>query len=1081
MKERLTLPHGAKIFCSVSRRINKVSLWGQTLVPLNTLSLIIRKIFFCLVLIIPLYAPSSFAVPSSQQDIITLQLRWYHQFQFAGYYAAIEKGFYREEGLEVKLRHGDPQHQPVSEVLSGEAQYAVGNSEVLFRRLQGEPLIALASIFQHSPSVLITLKSSNIRSVHDLIGKKVMFANKNEDADLLTMLLNEGVALSQLDIIPSSYQLDDLISGKVDAFNSYSTNEPYFLKQLNIEYNIIDPVSYSVDFYSDIFFTSESELRNNPKRVEAMLRATLKGWHYAMEHPEEIIELLKTKYEVEKSRDHLRFEAEEMRKLIFPKLIQIGHMNPERWQHMAETFIKAGLVADDTHLDGFIYDNRPKGLPNWVLSVLLIAFILVLLTSSIIFYLHRFNLRLTLAQKTLQESEERFKALSAATYGGIVIHDKGLILECNDSLSDITGFSYSELIGMNGLELIAPEHLNTVLENIQNGYGDSYEVEGIRKDGSNYPLAIKGKNIRYRDADARVIEFLDITERKKTEEQLKLAASVFTHAREGIMITDPRGMIIDVNDTFSQITGYSREEVLGKNPRLLNSGQHSKEFYADMWSSLEENKQWSGEIWNRHKSGKLFAELVTIGAVSNISGETQNYVALFSDITPMKNHQQQLEHIAHYDILTNLPNRMLLADRLQHEMRQSDRHGRSLAVAYLDLDGFKTINDSYGHDVGDELLIQLSTLMNNSLREGDTLARIGGDEFVAVLADIEEANDFTIILDRLLQAAMSPISVKNHLLQVSTSIGVTLYPQDGVDADQLMRHADQAMYIAKQTGKNRYHLFDIHKDKTIQTQRETVEHIKLGLKRQEFVLYYQPQVNMKTGAVVGSEALIRWQHPKRGLLYPNDFLPVIDNHPVSVELGEWVIDTVLNQIAQWCTAGVEIPVSVNIDPFQLQQQEFTEKLLASLAKQPRVKPSLLQLEVLESSALGDITDVLTTMKSCIESGVSFALDDFGTGFSSLTYLKRLPVERLKIDRVFVSDMLVDPDDRAIVMSVIGLATAFNHQVIAEGVESIAHGTQLLSMGCELAQGYAIARPMLAEKLPMWMERWEPDEAWSKEC
>jgi ABC-type nitrate/sulfonate/bicarbonate transport system substrate-binding protein len=264
------------------------------------------------------------AAPAGQEDIVDLQLRWHHQFQFAGYYAAVEKGFYKEEGLQVRLHAGDPEHQPVSEVLSGRAQYAEGNSEVLYQRLQGQPLVALAVIFQHSPSVLLTLKSSEISSVHDLIGKNVMLANSDEDADFLTMLLNEGISFSQLNIIPSSYQLDDLISGKVAAFNSYTTNEPYFLKLQNIAYNIIDPGSYRVDFYSDILFTSEAELRDHPKRVEALRRATLKGWRYAMDNPEEIIDLLITKYQVDKTRDHLRFEAAEMRKLIFPDLIEIG-------------------------------------------------------------------------------------------------------------------------------------------------------------------------------------------------------------------------------------------------------------------------------------------------------------------------------------------------------------------------------------------------------------------------------------------------------------------------------------------------------------------------------------------------------------------------------------------------------------------------------------------------------------------------------------------------------------------------------------------------------------------------------------
>ena len=1065
--------------------VNKMFFAPKEALSNRSLRSITGTVFLSCLVTLFLAIPASFAQQTPHEapqkalakDTVTIQLRWHHQFQFAGYYAAIEKGFYADEGLDVKVRSGDPEHQPVSEVLSGRAQYAEGNSEVLHKRLQGEPLVALASIFQHSPSVLLTLKSSGIRSIHDLMGKKVMLANSNEDADFLTMFLNEGIAFSQLDITPSSYNLNDLITGKVDAFNSYITNEPYFLKQHNIRYNVIEPISYRVDFYSDIFFTSEEELNNHPKRVQAMLRATLKGWRYAMDNPEEIIELLKSKYNVTKTRDHLRFEAAEMRKLIFPDLIQIGHMNPDRWQHMTDTFIKAGLIKDDAYFDGFIYNPSNSSLPAWVSILLLVSIILVLLASSVIYYLHRFNRRLAMAQTTLMQSEERFKALSEATFAGIAIHDKGVILECNSGISDITGYSYDELIGMNGLELVAEESVPTVLENLKTSYTGSYEVLGKRKNGTQFWLEMKGKDIVYRGAYARVVGFSDISDSKAAEDQLKLAASVFTHAREAIMITDANGILIEVNDTFTQITGYGREEVLGRSPSILKSGQHDKAFYQAMWASLLATGQWSGELWNRHKNGALFAELLTISAVKTDDGKIQNYVALFSDITPMKHHQQQLEHIAHYDLLTNLPNRMLLAERLSHSMAQSKEQGQSLAVAYLDLDGFKAINDTYGHDVGDELLIELAQLMNSALREDDTLARIGGDEFVAVLPSLDNMSDYKLVLDRLLKAAMDPVLIGGRTLQVSTSIGVTLYPQDGADADQLMRHADQAMYIAKQTGKNRYHLFDIHKDKSIQNQHETIERIKQGLEQGEFELYCQPKVNMKTGVMIGAEALIRWQHPEQGLLLPDDFLPVIDSHAISVEVGEWVIDSALDLLVEWQSLGLDFPISVNIDAFQLLQPGFVEKLSTALAKRPMLKANSLELEILETSALGDITEVLKIMKACIDIGVYFALDDFGTGFSSLTYLKRLPVKQLKIDQSFVIDMLDNPEDCAIVMGVIGLAFAFKRQVIAEGVESVEHGVQLLEMGCEIAQGFGIARPMPAKELPKWLETWEPDATW----
>lgn len=352
------------------------------------------------------------------EEVVNLQLRWHHQFQFAGYYAAVEKGFYAEEGLEVRLHSGDPAHQPVPEVLAGHAEYAEGNSEVLYQRLLGKPLVALAAIFQHSPSVLLTRRDSGIASVHDLIGKKVMLMNMTEDADFLTMFQSEGVSLSQISVMPSSYDINDLASGKVDAFNSYSTNEPYFLKQHNIPYNIIDPGNYRIDFYSDILFTSEAELRDHPKRVEAMRRATLKGWRYAMDHPDDIIDLLVDKYHVEKSRDHLAFEAAEMRKLIFPDLIEIGHMNPGRWQHMADSFVKAGLITPNYSLDGFIYDPNPKAVPEWAMPALATVLVILSALSSVAYYLHRLNRRLANAQATLGESEERLRlALGAANQG----------------------------------------------------------------------------------------------------------------------------------------------------------------------------------------------------------------------------------------------------------------------------------------------------------------------------------------------------------------------------------------------------------------------------------------------------------------------------------------------------------------------------------------------------------------------------------------------------------------------------------------------------------------------------------------
>jgi diguanylate cyclase (GGDEF)-like protein/PAS domain S-box-containing protein len=564
----------------------------------------------------------------------------------------------------------------------------------------------------------------------------------------------------------------------------------------------------------------------------------------------------------------------------------------------------------------------------------------------------------------------------------------------------------------------------------------------------------------------------------KAESRLQLAASVFDHAREGIMITDRSGTIIEINDTFTHITGYSREEVLNQDQNILQSGQHEPEYFLEIADTINAHGHWSGEMWNRRRNGDVYAEMQTISVVRDSEGKAKNYVTLFTDITPLKEHQRQLEHIAHYDALTSLPNRVLLADRLQQAMVQCQRRNRSLAVVYLDLDGFKSVNDQYGHDVGDTLLIALAGRMKTALRDGDTLARIGGDEFVAVLVDLERAQDWEPVLTRLLQVAAKPVHVDNELLQVSASIGVTLFPQDGVDADQLMRHADQAMYIAKQSGKNRYHLFDVDQDVAVQTQRESMERIQLALEQEEFILYYQPKVNMKTGLVIGAEALIRWIHPERGLLTPNTFLPIIENTPVSLKVGEWVIETALQQLTQWHAAGLKISVNVNITAYQLQQNDFLTRLTTQLHAHPDIHPGNLELEILETSALEDITRVSSIMHACRELGVRFALDDFGTGYSSLTYLKRLPADVLKIDQSFVSDMFDNPNDLAIVEGVIGLAAAFHRDVIAEGVETVMHGQLLLSLGCELAQGYGIAWPMPAAEFPAWALNWRPDDSWT---
>jgi diguanylate cyclase (GGDEF)-like protein/PAS domain S-box-containing protein len=600
-----------------------------------------------------------------------------------------------------------------------------------------------------------------------------------------------------------------------------------------------------------------------------------------------------------------------------------------------------------------------------------------------------------------------------------------------------------------------------------------------RKNGESISVAMVVTAVR--SASNEITGYLgiaqDITQRKQAQANLQLSANVFTWAREGILITDADTRIIQVNVAFTRITGYAEDDVIGRSPSVLKSGRQDQAFYARMWQSIKTVGHWEGEIWNRRKSGEVYAELLSISAVHDAHNKIQNYVGLFTDISSQKAHEQELEHIARYDVLTALPNRALLADRLQQEMAHCLRQRKQLAVVFIDLDGFKQVNDQHGHNIGDEVLIGLAQRMKAALREGDTLSRIGGDEFVAVLTALDHPRDCELVLTRLLEAAAQTMVINGAEIQVSASIGVTLFPQDAGEPDLLMRHADHAMYQAKQAGKNRYHYFDVKDDTDVKTHRETIHQIQSALERGEFVLHYQPKVNLKSGAVMGMEALIRWQHPVRGLLAPGEFLPAIEGHPISLLVGEWVLRTALAQMDQWRQSGLDLPVSVNVGGLQLLHPHFVAILLELLALYPGVAPQNLELEILETSALHDIEEVSRVMHACSKLGVRFALDDFGTGYSSLTYLKRLPAQTLKIDQSFVRDMLGDPDDAAIVEGIIGLTVAFRRSVIAEGVETMGHGAMLLSLGCFQAQGYGVARPMPAQEVAPWIHAWASGERW----
>ena len=1397
-------------------------------------------------------------------ETVVLQLKWLHSFQFAGYYVAKEKGFYAEENLNVQIQEPTIEMYDFTEpLLNGSVQYGVADAGLLIQRLNDKPLVILASIFQHNPLVLVTLKKSGIVSPHQLVGKKVM-SRPNDDSPFYAMYYEAGIDPNSIIRVPHSFNLDDFINGKVDAISVYLTDQIDELRKKNIAFNIIDPRTYGINFLGDNLYTTEQEIAEHPERVQRFLRASLKGWDYALKHPNEAIDIILKKYNTRKrlSLEHLTFEAQETIKMILPDSVPLGSTDIKRFERPAQTYLQLGLVKSTERLKGFVYrqsinasqftlqeqawlrahpvlkvgvhsdfppfewlDNKNnyiglsadymalisdylgikfeyvsdkdwykiiekaknreidilanvnrtldrekyldftepylnypmviidnskstyikdlkqlagkkvivnsgyfieellrhdhpelklitakntedalkrlnndevdayignavsayheikqhglfnlritgeteyrrqssiavtknnkellsllnKALNNisplernsienrwlsvqietksemdWIRLSKYLAVILVF-----ILFMIYWNLRLRSAiqvskslEQALIEKENRLRTIINVCLIPLALNDEnqyitfinpeftkcfGYTLEdiptlsiwwlkaypdpvyrqhvknqwfsalekakqdnefipqevtirCKDDSTRIVLISASSLennfkdthlvilydLTMRKLNEIETQRslnlLKTVITNIPmrvfwkdlNSYylgandlfvkdaGLSSVEELINKDDSafiwkneasiyqaddrlvmstavaklNYEeqqttpdgnkMWLRTSKVPLYDETNQVIGVLgvyeDITERKKIEEKLSLAASVFANTQEGIVITDVNGMIIDANKAFCQITGYSLEEILGKNPSMFQSGLHNAEFYKELWQSIANEHYWQGEVWNRRKNGEVYAEWLTITAVTNEHNEITGYIGTSSDISLLKQREQQIEQLAHYDLLTGIPNRILLIDRMQLAIAQAKRNDNLLAVCYLDLDGFELVNERLGHKVGDQLLIEITNRMKHTLREEDTIARLGGDEFVFLLQDLNCVEDCEYILNRLLKAINKPTLLSGESIVISASIGISIYPEDDNSPEILLRHTSQAMYQTKQEGKNSFHIYNIELDKQMYAHRTALNRIELALENGEFELYFQPKVDTHKGVVFGAEALIRWQHLERGLVMPKEFLPLIENNEFANRLDIWVINNALEYIAHWQTLGLSLKISINISARSLQSPDFVEILHEALLRQPSVNPNCFELEILETEVLNDLHKTSKVITACQSFGIQFALDDFGTGYSSLSYLRHLPVQTLKIDQSFVRDMLEDENDLAIVRSVIGLAEFFNRQVIAEGVESIEHGNVLRSMGCELLQGYAIAKPMPAKTFERWLKDWQMPREWQQ--
>ncbi|MGL1931554.1 MAG: EAL domain-containing protein [Desulfotalea sp.] len=1024
---------------------------------------------------------------------IRLQLKWRHQFQFAGYYAAIEQGYFRNEGLEVELIEGGTDISPINELLTGKANFAIDSPVALINWQEGNPIVAVAAIFQHSPAVILTLADRHLRTPKSLKGKKIMIRPET-DIESLSMLIAEGVQLKDITVLPLSESFEDLISHKVDAQTGYLTNEYYLLNKSGMATTSIKPIDYGIDFYSDCIFTTENEVRSHFNRIESFKRAVQHGWQYAISHQLELAEHIQAKYSQEKEIDQLLFEAKIIKKLVQPDYIEIGHMNPARWEHIAKVFKNLGLISSDHSFDGFLYKDLHKQVISEkqfamrvVLVVVSIAGLLSLLSW---FTMVLFNRKLTRQVKkrtaSLAASEQNFRAFFEMASVGVAQVDirTGKYKKINEKYCNILGFSVEELQNLTADTITHPDDLamqHHHVELLLKGDISEFTIEKryISKNGAivwTYltvsPLWKDGH-----DPDYIIVVIRDITIRKQAEKRLVFAQKVFDNSIEGIVVTDADGIIMQVNAAFSTITGYGAAEVIGHNPRLLKSDKHISSFYEEMWRKITTEGHWAGETWNRRKNGEAYPEWLTISAVKNNKGEVTNFVSIFHDISQHVQQQEVIKYQAQHDALTELPNRVLINDRLVDALDKSQRSGLQIALLYLDIDNFKYINDAFGHTVGDDILIELSQRFSSLMRNGDTVARLGGDDFLVLLTDLDDLDVVSNIAMQLLGALEKSFQQGDVDFFVTASVGVTISPDDGIDPVTIVKNSEVAMYRAKNLGKNNYQYFAPELD--VQVHRRIALEMKLrkGIKLEEFELYYQPLVHSISGKIVGAEALIRWKSDGE-IISPGEFIPLAEDSGLILPIGEWVLKSAARQAKIWQDAGYALTVSVNISSKQFAGQDlFT--LLENVLCDTGLDPSLLYLEVTESVVMTDLVNAERIMGSLRGLGIKFYLDDFGTGYSSLAYLKRLPIDGLKIDRSFVKDIVEEPDSEAIAAVITSLANTLNLQIVAEGVETIEQWKMLHGMSEMLIQGYLVSKPVPASKFELLLLK--GDVVWQECC
>ncbi len=680
----------------------------------------------------------------------------------------------------------------------------------------------------------------------------------------------------------------------------------------------------------------------------------------------------------------------------------------------------------------------------------------------------------------LEKSEEKYRVLAEYSPNWEYWLDgSGRHLYVSPACAEVSGYGPDEFLADPQLmgKIIHPEDLPAWRRHWEETHGQSYETAQLTfriraRDGSERWIEHVCKPVY--DADGRRMgergTHRDISARRLAEGRLQLAAAVLENTIEGVMITDAENRIVSVNRAFSELTGYAPEEVIGRNPSMLGSGRQDRDFYRGMWAAIQATGAWQGEIWDRRRDGTVFPELMNISVLRDDQGRITHHIGVFSDLSHIKSTEEKLDFLAHRDPLTALPNRALFRELLAHATQRGERDQSRFALVFLDLDDFKKVNDSFGHQFGDQILLQATRRIRDILRETDAIARIGGDEFNVVLDRIENAQGVDFVLQRLMDALVQPYEEGGQNIYISASIGVALYPDDGRDPETLQRNADSALQQAKAQGRASLRFFSPEMS-TLARQRLTLEaDLRQALQQGELRLHYQPQVAMQGGRIVCFEALVRWMHPARGMILPGEFIPLAEETGLVVPLGDWVLKAACQAVAGWSKQGLEVRTAVNISAVQLDKGDLVASVEAALAESG-IPPGSLELEITESFVLSDIQAALQALAKIHSLGVRISIDDFGTGYSSLAYLQQINAHQIKIDMSFIRDVTSNNSNASIVHAVIALGHSLGLEVVAEGVETEDQASYLRSQHCDVMQGYLVSKPLPAEAVPEFIAGW----------